>query len=146
VGKVRYSLILLMFLAPGCTGVGDVLLDCCSGGFDGADTGLVCDNCAMMITKDMLKFSAYAKPVNKAEVSFCSICCMLRYKEENSDAQGHVLDYNTFQWVNAEEAYFVKGDVKAPMGCKLIAFENHDSALEYKRAHKGEVLGFNDIY
>lgn len=138
-----YSMVLV--LLAGCTSP-EGLLDCCSGGSAGADTGLVCENCAMMITDEMLKFSGYAKPASGDEASFCSICCMLTYAErEGDDVDLYVLDYNTLEWMDAEYAYYLKGDVKAPMGCKLIAFENHESALEYKEDHNGEILGFNDI-
>ena len=71
---------------------------------------------------------------------------MLTYADRRGeDGDLYVLDYNTLEWMNAEDAYYVKGDVMAPMGCKFIAFENHDMALEYKEVHNGEIYGFNDI-
>jgi copper chaperone NosL len=59
----------------------------------------------------------------------------------------YVTDYYNVSFINALEAYFVKGsNVYGPMGKELIVFDNQEAAKEFMIDHSGEsILRFDDV-
>ena len=57
-----------------------------------------------------------------------------------------VKDFNTGEWLNARDAYFVVGSgVMGPMGKELIPFAGRDAAVEFHRGQGGDLKTYAEI-
>ena len=82
---------------------------------------------------------------------FDDIGCLASYlkaKQSRGDVAAYfVVDYDTRQWVKAEQAYFVKSEeFKTPMSGRLVAFKDRSKAEEAAAKYRGKLLGFNEVF
>jgi nitrous oxide reductase accessory protein NosL len=51
------------------------------------------------------------------------------------------------QWVNAEQAYFVRSDgFKTPMSGRVVAFKDRSKAEEAAAKYHGRLLSFDEVF
>ena len=86
----------------------------------------MCSFCRMAISEKRFASELF---IQDGEVfKFDDIGCMLRFRKSHGHPElvvaTFVLDYDTRQWLKAEEAYFVKSkEFKTPMGGNVVAFK-----------------------
>jgi len=105
-----------------------VLLVACSAGElkpVPIEDGDMCSSCKMAISEK--QFAAEIITEDEAVLKFDDIACLLRYQKAQGDklkaAAIFVTDYETRQWIRAENAFFSRSDaVKTPMGGGILAF------------------------
>ena len=121
-----------------------VLLVACSAGElkpVPIEDGDMCSSCKMASSEK--QFAAEIITEDEAVLKFDDIACLLRYQKAQGDklkaAAIFVTDYETRQWLRAENAFFSRSDsVKTPMGGGILAFGD--------RAKAGnEALKFADL-
>jgi nitrous oxide reductase accessory protein NosL len=57
-----------------------------------------------------------------------------------------VKDFNTGEWLNGSDAYYVVGSKKmGPMGKELIPFSDQDSAMKFHEEYAGSVMLYSQI-
>ena len=83
-------------------------------------------------------------------LKFDDIGCMNEWAHENGVEHVHVQyvrDYNTNEWVNAEEASFAyDSSYQTPMGYGIYSFQDQASAQNFvKEKGTGKVLTFEDL-
>jgi copper chaperone NosL len=113
----------------------------------GQDT---CDQCKMIISEENMA-AAYWTTEGKAH-RFDDIGGMLAYYKQSDDdvASWWVHDYLSGEWLNAENAIFVKNagnaGIQTPMGFGIVAFANHQSAESFAYGVEGVVtLNFDTL-
>ena len=58
-----------------------------------------------------------------------------------------VVEYDARQWVNAEQAYFVRSEeFKTPMSGRVVAFKDRPKAEEAAAKYHGSLLGFDEVF
>src|SRR5262245_775361 len=58
-----------------------------------------------------------------------------------------VVDYDVRQWVNAQQAYFVRSEeFKTPMSGRVVAFKDRSKAEEAAAKYHGSLLGFDEVF
>ena len=91
-----------------------------------------CDMTVYMRDHEMGMFSTQAITKNGENLFFDDAGCMLNYaRMENLEYDQFVRDYNTLDWVKAEDAVLVKADMKTPMNYGYLFFKDEASANEY---------------
>ena len=103
---------------------------------------VLCTQCGMDVDLNS-KFSAKIVQGNTTHY-FCDIGDLLSYlqaKDTESDG-ALVKDYNTGEWINAPNAYYVRAVKKfsTPMGWGIAAFREKDRASEF-----GGVMDFDEV-
>jgi copper chaperone NosL len=118
--------------------LGLILLVACGRGPDldeppdiryGAD---VCDRCAMIINEARYA-AAYVIPDGETRL-FDDIGGMVAYNDEVAEdvAVFWVHDYDTEEWLKADEAYFAKSEeLLTPMGFGIVAFASQERAVDW---------------
>lgn len=117
----------------------------CAGGVpDGPPTvrygETACETCRMLISEP--RFAAAARSIDGEPLVFDSIGCLLRYEQERAIVVRHrwVHDYETGEWVDAEEAWFVQSrDLMTPMGDGVVALADQARADALAAEHRGRV-------
>ena len=103
----------------------------------------MCAYCRMAISQK--QFAAEALDPDREPLKFDDIGCMLRYRAraEQKPAAVFVVDYETRQWIAADNASFVRGSrIATPMGGGILAFGDRSRAEAAARELGGEVLPF----
>lgn len=105
------------------------------------EDGDMCSSCKMAISEK--QFAAEIITEDDAVLKFDDLACLLRYRQGQGDklkaAAIFVTDYETRQWLKAEDAFFSRSDtVKTPMGGGILAFGDRSKA-------GSEVLKFVDL-
>jgi copper chaperone NosL len=82
---------------------------------------------------------------------FDDIGCLanqLKTRQNRSDiAAFFVVDYDSGQWVNAEQAYFVRSEeFKTPMSGRVVAFKDRSKADEAAAKYHGNLRGFGEVF
>lgn len=121
-----------------------VLLAACSAGEIKPvpiEDGDMCSSCKMAISEK--QFAAEIITEDEQVLKFDDIACLLRYQKAQGDklkaAAIFVTDYETRQWLRAEDAFFSRSEtVKTPMGGGILAFGDRSKA-------GSEVLKFADL-
>lgn len=91
-----------------------------------------CDMTVYMRDHEMGMFSTQAITKDGENLFFDDAGCMLNYERmENLDYDQYVRDFNTLDWVKAEDAVLVKADLKTPMNYGYLFFKDEASANEY---------------
>lgn len=100
----------------------------------------VCERCSMIINEARYA-AAYVTEDGQAHL-FDDIGGMLaHHAEETGDVVVFwVHDFETEEWLNADEAHYVKGDHITPMGFGIIAFADRDRADSWAAAEGGMVM------
>jgi copper chaperone NosL len=112
------------------------------------DPGDMCQSCKMAISQK--KYAAEFVDKDGAVFKFDDIGCMSRFVRhrglEDKVEAWFVVDYRTQQWLQAENATYIKSaSLPSPMGSGLIAVENRADAEEYAQKYQGQILTFGDL-
>ena len=106
----------------------------------------VCDRCNMLISEPRFA-TAYA--TESAEVRrFDDIGCLFLHAQEEGEtiASYWVHDFNSEEWIAAEEATFVVNpDLVTPMGWGIASFAEGGDADAYQTEEGGTVLSFAEL-
>ena len=129
------------------------LLAACGGGPDldeppdiryGED---VCDRCLMIINEARYA-AAYVKPDGEAR-RFDDIGGMVAYIDEVAEdvAVFWVHDYDTEEWLKADEAFYVESDdLVTPMGFGIVAFADRSRAEEWAAEQAGILRSYSEMF
>ena len=129
------------------------LLAACGGGPDldeppdiryGED---VCDRCLMIINEARYA-AAYVKPDGEAR-RFDDIGGMVAYLDEVAEdvAVFWVHDYDTEEWLKADEAFYVESDdLVTPMGFGIVAFADRSRAEEWAAEQAGILRSYSEMF
>ncbi len=111
----------------------------------------VCDQCGMIISDERFAAGVVIEtaPSEFEHRIFDDIGGMVEFVAENGDlkiATYYVHDYNSKEWLDARDAYFIKStDLLTPMGFGLAACAQQLEAEELARAWDGDVLTFAEL-
>jgi copper chaperone NosL len=110
-----------------------ILLACSSGEIKPVpvEDGDMCSFCKMAISEK--QFAAEIITDDERVLKFDDVGCLLRYRQkaagELKPAAIFVSDYDSREWIMAENAFFVKSKtVKSPMGSGIIAYGDRSKA------------------
>lgn len=130
-----------------------ILLTACGGGPDldeppdiryGED---VCDRCLMIINEARYA-AAYVKSDGEARL-FDDIGGMVASIDEAAEdvAVFWVHDYDTEEWLKADEAFYVKSDdLVTPMGFGIVAFADRSRAEEWAAEQAGQMRSYSELF
>ncbi len=146
-GKQKFTIYLLLITLPGLiTGVS------CSSGPDfdeppdiryGEDS---CERCLMIINEARYAAAYVTEPGETRR--FDDIGGMFAYNDEISEdvAVFWVHDFDTEEWLKADEAFYVKSQKQTPMGFGIIAFADQQRADQWAAENDGISLSFSDLF
>jgi copper chaperone NosL len=105
----------------------------------------VCERCSMIINEARYA-AAYVTGDGQAHL-FDDIGGMVAY---NAAAADDVLvfwvhDFETEEWLKAEDAHYVKSDLMTPMGFGIIAFAGLNRAQTWAAEQGGMVMTFEEL-
>lgn len=105
----------------------------------------VCERCSMIINEARYA-AAYVTDDGEAH-RFDDIGGMFAHHEETAIEMVvfWVHDFESEEWLRAEEAYYVKGDHITPMGFGIIAFAQRADADAWVAAEGGLVMTFAEL-
>jgi copper chaperone NosL len=106
-----------------------------------------CERCAMIINEARYA-AAYVMPDGESRL-FDDIGGMAAYNDEAAEvvAVFWVHDYDSEEWLKAEEAHFVKSeDLLTPMGFGIVAFVYQDRAAEWADEQAGVVHTYSELF
>lgn len=109
----------------------------------GEDT---CDRCLMIINE--ARFAAAYMTVDGVARRFDDIGGMLAHDADMQEdvAVYWVHDFETEDWLKAEEAHFVSSEEQTtPMGYGIVAFTTHDQAEAWAAARDAMVMDFSQL-
>ena len=107
----------------------------------------VCDRC-MMIINEAKYAAAYVTPDGEVR-RFDDIGGMAAYIDETPEdvAVLWVHDYDTEEWLKADEAFYVGSkDLATPMGFGIIAFADRERAEEWAIEKSGTVRTYSELF
>lgn len=105
----------------------------------------VCTKCGMIISE--ARYAAAFYTVQGEARRFDDIGGLFIYHAENQEdvAQFWVHDYETEEWIKADQAFYVTSDqLHTPMGFGLIAFSEQDRAQRLASKSNTMVMSFDD--
>ena len=106
----------------------------------------ICTRCGMII--EDARFAAGYLTTDGEPRIFDDIGGMLRYEAEQPEAihARWVHDYETEEWLRAEEAFFVLApDIHTPMGFGVVALAEEGRATAVALRHSGKLLTFTEL-
>lgn len=105
----------------------------------------ICERCSMIINEARYA-AAYVTEDGQAH-RFDDIGGMVAHNAAVADdvAVFWVHDFETEEWLRAEEAHYVKGDLMTPMGFGVIAFDGRDRAEAWAAGQGGMVMTFDEL-
>lgn len=69
-----------------------------------------------------------------------------QWVEKGEIAAAFVTDHSSGEYVDATEAFYVKGsDARGPMGEDLVPFADSSEAMNFAKEHGGKVSGYSDV-
>ena len=109
----------------------------------------MCALCKMAISEK--QYAAEFLDRDGDAFKFDDIGCLenrLKTRQNRRDiAALYVVDYDSRQWVNAEQAYFVRSEeFKTPMSGRVVAFKDRSRAEEAAAKYHGKPLGFDEVF
>lgn len=105
-----------------------------------------CAACKMAISQP--RYAAQVVDKDGNAYKFDDIGCMLSYLRQHKlpEQRVYVMDYVNQQWLEAENAVFVKSDaIESPMASGLAAFRDQISAQQFVKSNSGRVLAFSEL-
>ena len=139
----------LTFLFLSCLAA--VFLAACGSGIDFSQTPDivygedVCERCSMIINEARYA-AAYVTKDGQAHL-FDDIGGMFAY--DSATAEDVVVywvhDFDTEEWLKAEEAHYVRGNYITPMGFGIVAFADHERAEAWAGEQGGLVMTFDEL-
>ena len=132
--------------------VGLITIASCSSGPDfdeppdiryGEDS---CERCLMIINEARFA-TAYVTDAGETR-RFDDIGGMVAYIDEISEdvAVFWVHDFDSEEWLKAQEAFYVESQQQTPMGFGIIAFADQQRADQWAAENDGVVLSFADLF
>lgn len=107
----------------------------------------VCASCKMAISER--QFAAQYVTLDGDARKYDDLGCLLddlKEKQPQNVAAYFVMDFNTRQWINADDAHFVRSaEIKSPMGGGLVAFKDQAQAAAAAAKFKGAQVRFSDL-
>ena len=106
----------------------------------------VCSECGMIISDP--RFAAAYYTTDGDSKQFDDIGGMAVHHAENKEiiAQFWVHDFDTEEWLKADQAYFVMSDqIHSPMDFGIVAFSNQIRAKEFASTNNSMVMSFEAI-
>ena len=105
-----------------------------------------CDRCLMIINEARFA-AAYVTEAGQTR-RFDDIGGMVAYTDEISEdgAVFWVHDFDTEEWLKAEEAFYVESQQQTPMGFGIIAFADQQRAEQWAMENDGVILSFSDLF
>jgi copper chaperone NosL len=105
----------------------------------------VCEHCSMIINE--ARYAAAYVTSDGEPHRFDDIGGMLARHEEAAEevVVFWVHDFDSEEWLKAEEAHFVKGDHITPMGFGITAFAERERAEAWAAEQGGMVMAFADL-
>lgn len=106
----------------------------------------VCAQCGMIISD--ARFAAAATAADGSSLVFDDIGDLLAYQRAHAPewVVVWVHDYETEEWLRAEEAwYLLGGEVHSPMGWGIAAFADEESARARQSELGGELLRWEEL-
>lgn len=94
------------------------------------------------------QFASEVLDTGENAAKFDDIGCLLRYlgSTEQKPAAVFVVDHGNRQWVDANQAFFVRGSkVATPMNGGILAFRQRADAEAAVRQYGGSVLPFGQL-
>lgn len=110
--------------------------------------GDMCTYCKMAISEK--RFATQFIDHEGQAFKFDDMGCMIDFirgkQNKEQIAAYFVMDFETRQWINVEDAYYVSStELKSPMGGDTAAFKEEAKAQEAVSKFQGKLLRFNDI-
>lgn len=107
-----------------------------------------CAHCQMVIMDE--EFATQIVTKTGKAFKFDSIECLAAYIKDQetsvSDQTLWVHDFSTSEWLNANEAIFVKSEViKSPMGMGLLALNSNEAAKNHITQYPGKIVGWDEL-
>ena len=130
-------------------GIGALLAGCVAQPRDGLPRvrygERACDECRMLVSDE--RFAAALIDRDGEQRVFDGIGCFVRYLAVHPGAARlWVHDYDSKQWCDARQVFFVHGqELDTPMGDGLAAFTTRAQAETFAAAHHGDVLSFEQL-
>lgn len=105
----------------------------------------VCERCSMIINEARYA-AAYVTEDGEAH-RFDDIGGMLAHDKTVAEdvVVFWVHDFDSEEWLKAEEAHYVKGDHITPMGFGILAFTDRERAEAWAAEHGGMVMSFDEL-
>lgn len=100
-----------------------------------------------MLINEARHAAAYVSSQGQAR-RFDDVGCMVIYHHKHGEdvASFWVRDFDSQEWIRAEQAVFVRrGTIHTPMGFGIIAFEHEIGGRETQEAPGGEILDFQQL-
>jgi copper chaperone NosL len=112
-----------------------------------------CLECGMLIAEDRCAAAALVERRGRREhVHFDDVGCLLDAMRDGAElgivVEVYVHDYDSKEWVRAEEAVYVVGEssaLKTPMGSGIVAFGNESGAEGAASRAGGSVTDFAGV-
>jgi copper chaperone NosL len=109
----------------------------------------VCVQCGMIINEE--KFAATYTLDDGTEKSFDDVGGLVLHQRETGDSLNlentWVHDYETVEWVDVQNAYFVATlSVSTPMGHSILAFSDEERAQAFASSVGGEVVLWDVVF
>jgi len=105
-----------------------------------------CERCLMIINEARYA-AAYVTETGETR-RFDDIGGMFAYNDEISEdvAVFWVHDFDSEEWLKADEAFYVKSQQQTPMGFGIIAFADQQRADQRVTENDGVLLSFADLF
>lgn len=107
----------------------------------------MCDTCGMFISEP--RFAAATLLTNGKTLKFDDVGEMFNYHAKHLELSVRVWfvhDYNSQNWINGKEAFYVMShEIKSPMGTGVAAFADRAGAEAFAARMNTRVLTFDDV-
>ncbi len=108
----------------------------------------VCARCKMAISER--RYASEFLTKDETAYKFDDVACLLilirEMRHQEDVAAVFVVDYQTRDWIRAQDAFFVRSQsLKTPMGGGIVAFRARSRAEAAAAQFHGELLRFADI-
>jgi len=105
-----------------------------------------CASCRMAISQP--QYAAQVVDREGTAYKFDDIGCMFRYLNNHTFPQRrlYVMDYVNRQWLEAEQAVFVRSEaIRSPMAGGLAAFRDQPAAQQFLKNSSGQIVGLAEL-
>ena len=106
-----------------------------------------CERCAMSINE--ARYAAAYVRSDGGTRRFDDIGGMAAYNDESAEDVDvfWVHDYDTEEWIKADEAYFVKSkDLLTPMGFGIVAFASQERAVDWAGEQGALLQSYSELF
>jgi copper chaperone NosL len=106
----------------------------------------VCEECGMIISDPRYAASYYTMDGDARHFDDIGGMAVHHAEHQEEIKQFWVHDFDTEEWIKADQGYFVMSDeVHSPMNYGIIAFSDETSAQEFALANNGMVMSFDAV-